>query len=89
MASGVSNLTAAAHSQNDAINAARSTESFESLSPDSIIGISATAARNRFSSAFWLADVWSSIILSFYRCIQWLANYIAKKFPPKGRVSIF
>lgn len=40
----------AAHSQKEAINAALSADNFESASPDSMKGIRAAAARNRFNS---------------------------------------
>jgi len=50
ISSGSLGVSSAAHSQNDAINAARSTDNLNSARPDSIIGIRAAAARNRFNS---------------------------------------
>ena len=49
-ASGSSGGFSAAHSQNAAISAARSTEMRESVRPDSMIGIRALAARRRLSA---------------------------------------
>jgi len=50
MASSASLVVAsAAHSQKEAIKAALSGDSFESANPDSMMGISVAAARNRFS----------------------------------------
>ena len=40
----------AAHSQKEAIKAALSGDNFESANPDSMMGISVAAARNRFNS---------------------------------------
>lgn len=40
----------AAHSQKEAIKAARSADNLDSFRPDSMMGIRAAAARNRFSS---------------------------------------
>jgi hypothetical protein len=43
-------VVSTAHSQKEAIKAALSGDSFESANPDSMMGISMAAARNRFSS---------------------------------------
>ncbi len=50
IASGSSGTFATAHSQNEAMSAARSTESFDSNKPDSMMGIRAAAARRRLIS---------------------------------------
>ena len=50
ISSGLLGVISAAHSQKEAINAALSGDNLESASPDSMMGISIAAARNRFSS---------------------------------------
>lgn len=50
MASGSAGGCSTVHSQNDAMVAARSMESVEVTKPDSMIGISAAAARRRLIS---------------------------------------
>jgi hypothetical protein len=46
-ASGSSGTFSVVHSQNEAMSAARSMESFDSSNPDSMMGIKAAAARRR------------------------------------------
>ena len=48
--SGSSGTFSIVHSQNDAISAARSTESFDASKPDSMMGIKAAAALRRLIS---------------------------------------
>lgn len=50
ISSGSLGMSSAVHSQNEAINAARSGDNLKSARPASMIGIRAAAARNRFSS---------------------------------------
>lgn len=50
IASGSAERFSVVHSQKDAINAALSTESFESIKPASMMGIRPAAARRRLSS---------------------------------------